>query len=921
MNKIIFPHEIDELEELVNNPKDLYELEITLDEIISKKLKYEKNTLNYIRLCFLECVSRQKIHEWGYCEVQESLYHLIEAQKCAKEIQEIYPKINNNSYPINPLVAMQEEANILCELSHFDKPIEHLKEAVGLYEYVRKNNETDEQLTYLTIMNEARIRLELAVQKVNSKSNCIKSIKLSEKAREYYKEDNKYYKVTLRNQLYAISELQIYESYGFEIDNFDTIQNLINKLEGPNSISYLTNDLKLIKLGIKSSDKLDEIEKQIKNIKNESSEEEFAYHESIILEAEILRIKAKTSNKHDKLKYFTKCINLLKNYRENNNFKDKYYENQSYYKEAYIRFLLSKNTDKKHKIKTELEKALDLLLKSKKYFEEIPFQSKEIHYPKTLYLIGIIKKEIYILTNSLNENYTEIENTLLQSLTYFEKRNNKEMIIYSYLELGKLFLDLKNYEKSHIYLKKSILIVEPMRNSIRNPRIRKDFFEKINKLYELMIISCSELNKVEETLRYIELSKNRIFLDKISKKQLKELKKPINLEMKRELDNINNKISDIRFKLKNLDDYNYEYSKNYEKFIKLKKIQEYYILKIKNEFPEFYDYYYNQIINFKEFDLKDKTVIEYYYTDDVLLIFLIENKEIIMKKISLKNNFINSLTFSLQNIIYNSCEENQEDKISFYINEFEKILKILYNILIRQIEDYISNKELIIIPYKLLHNIPFICLKDKDYLLDKYIITIVQSGSSIKYIQNNFSQETKNYLVIGNPTEDLIESEKEAIFISNILETTPILKGDADKNKILDLIDDKQIIHFAGHANFNNENPLLSGLKLSDEYLYIEDIEKLDLNTELIVLSACETGKVSIGNSDEVEGFVKYLHINGTKYIIASLWPISDSATKELFRIFYQQNVDYPERLRISELKLKEKFNIFEWGGFQIYGV
>ena len=921
MNEITFPHEIDELEELVNNPKDLYELENTLDEIISIKLKYEKNTLNYIKLCFLECISRQKIHECGYCEVQESLYHLIEAQKCAKEIQEIYPKINNNSYPINPLVAMQEEANILCELSHFDKPIEHLKEAVGLYEYVRKNNETDEQLTYLTIMNEARVRLQLAVNKVNSKTNCIKSIKLSEKAREYYKENDKYYEVTLKNQLYAISELQTYESYGFEIDNYDTIQKLINKIGGPNSISYLTNELKLIELGIISSDKLEEIEKQIKNIKNGSSEEEFAYHESIILEAEILRIKAKTSNKYDKLKYFTKCINLLKNYRENNNFKDKYYENQTYYKEAYIRFLIFENSDEKYKNKTELLKSLDLLIKSKKFFEEIPFQSKEIHYPKILYLIGIVKKNLSLLENSLNENYTEIENILLHSLTYFEKINNKEMIIYNYSELGKLFFDSKNFEKSYTYLKKGILIVELMRNSIRNPRIRKDFFEKINKLYELMIISCSELNKVEETLRYIELSKNRIFLDKISKKQLKELKKPINLEMKRELDNINNKISDIRFKLKNLDDYNYEYSKNYEKFIKLKKIQEYYILKIKNEFPEFYDYYYNQIINFKEFDLKDKTVIEYYYTDDVLLIFLIENKEIIMKKISLKNNFINSLTFSLQNIIYNSCEENQEDKISFYINEFEKILKILYNILIRQIEDYISNKELIIIPYKLLHNIPFICLKDKDYLLDKYIITIVQSGSSIKYIQNNFSQETKNYLVIGNPTEDLIESEKEAIFISNILETTPILKGDADKNKILDLIDDKQIIHFAGHANFNNENPLLSGLKLSDEYLYIEDIEKLDLNTELIVLSACETGKVSIGNSDEVEGFVKYLHINGTKYIIASLWPISDSATKELFRIFYQQNVDYPERLRISELKLKEKFNIFEWGGFQIYGV
>lgn len=921
MNEIIFPHEIDELEELVNNPKDLNELENTLNKIISIKLKYEKNTLNYIKLCFLECVSRQKINEWGYCEVQESLYHLIEAQKCAQEIQEIYPKINNNSYPINPLVAMQEEANILCELSHFDKPIEHLKEAVELYEYVRKNNETDDQLTYLTIMNEARVRLELAVQKVNSKANCIESIKLSEKARKYFKENDKRYKITLKNQLYAIYELETYESYGFEIDNFDTIQKLINKIEGSNSLSYLSIDLRLIELGIKSIEELDKIEIQIKNIKNKSSEEEFAYHESILLEAEILKIKAKTSNTHKKLKYFTKCINLLKNYRKNNNFKDKYYENQSYYKEAYIRFLRFKNSDEKDKNKTELLKALDLLLKSKKFFEEIPFQSKEIHYPKILYLIGIVKKNLSLLENSLNENYTEIENILLQSLTYFEKINNKEMIIYNYSELGKLFFDSKNFEKSYTYLKKGILIVELMRNSIRNPKIRKDFFEKINKIYELMIITCSELERVEETLRYIELSKNRIFLDKISKKQLKELKKPIDLEIKSELDNINNKISDIRFKLKNLDKYDYEYSKNYGKFIKLKKIQEYYNIKIKNEFPEFYDYYYNQIINFKEFDLKDKTIIEYYYTDNLLIIFLIENKEIIMKKMFLKNKFIKSLTFSLQNIIYNSCKENQEDKNSFYINEFEKILKILYNILIRQIEDNISNKELIIIPYKLLHNIPFICLKDKDYLLDNYIITIAQSGSSIKYVQNNFSQETKNYLVIGNPNEDLIDSEKEAIFISNILGTTPILKSNANKNKILDLIEDKQIIHFAGHANFNNENPLLSGLKLSDEYLYIENIQKLDLNTELIVLSACETGKVSTENSDEVEGFVKYLHINGTKYIIASLWQISDSATKELFKIFYQQNVDYPERLRISELKLKENFNIFEWGGFQIYGV
>ena len=112
------------------------------------------------------------------------------------------------------------------------------------------------------------------------------------------------------------------------------------------------------------------------------------------------------------------------------------------------------------------------------------------------------------------------------------------------------------------------------------------------------------------------------------------------------------------------------------------------------------------------------------------------------------------------------------------------------------------------------------------------------------------------------------------------------------------------------------------------ENLYLEDLNNLELNSELIVLSACESGIVSIDNNDETEGFVKYLQIDGTKYIIASLWRGYDECSFKLFEIFYSMDGDYSKRLNSAQIELKnsmdndnEDHNIFYWGNFQIYGI
>lgn len=900
------------LNDIIYRSEDLNKLKSTLSYIKIKKIKINKITSTYIELNFLECVLRQRIHSLGYCEIKESINMLTKALECVDEIREYSSKFDYKG-PINELVITNEETLILCELALFNNPINSYNKAIAKFQFIRENN-PDKQLYNLTLMNEARVRLNLAVNKVNSFENCIESIILSEKAIKGFTENDFRFKDILQNQANAITELELYNPYGFGIDNKRILEKFIDKIEtDENSISKIRMSINLIKLGVKNPSELNILYKSIKKIRTELSKEEIAYHECIILEGEtLILLSIFEKDKIESIGYLNKCIDHFKSYQRFNNYKDKYYENITKFKQGYAHFLLTKkNIHKKH----NLNIALDLLIESKKYYEETPYQNNEIYYPETLMHLAIVKKEISLINNSLNTDYLEIENIFLKSIEYFKYRNNKEKIINIYLELGDLFFRLSHYKEAYYYLEKGVNLIEIMRNSIKNMKIRKKFFDRMNKIYELIILTCYYLNRKNDVLKFIELSKHRIFIDKISTRQKNKFYN-VSSTLLNELKCIQSKITFIENKLYNLDKNNFKYSSNYIRLFKLNKHQEYYLSKLKEEYPKYYNYFYNNIIDYHEINLDNTTLIEYYYTNNLLIIILIEKDKFIMKKIDIEKNNLNKLIFELKSII------NQNYKYNNYLKEFNQMLKELHKILFEPIKNEISNEKLLIIPYKELHNIPFYCLNDKEYLIDNYTISIIQSVSSIKFIKNNYStEENNNYLIIGNPSCDLKYAKKEAINISKILKTTPILDDKATKSRIIKEFENKSIIHYAGHGLFIPENTSESYLKLNDKKLYLKDLEKIELNTKLMVLSACETGKVSVNPSDESEGFINCLQINGVKYIIASLWAINDLPTKKLFEIFYSMNDEYSKRLRLAELKLKEEFNILEWGAFQIYGI
>jgi len=134
-------------------------------------------------------------------------------------------------------------------------------------------------------------------------------------------------------------------------------------------------------------------------------------------------------------------------------------------------------------------------------------------------------------------------------------------------------------------------------------------------------------------------------------------------------------------------------------------------------------------------------------------------------------------------------------------------------------------------------------------------------------------------------------------------------------------------------ANTLYENPLLlSGLLFSgcnnnnrtsmeDGILTAFEASTMDLNqTELVVLSACETGLGEIKNGEGVYGLQRAFAMAGAKQMVMSLWKVDDSATKEFMIEFYRdwlKHRDAPLALANAQRTMKQKYpEPYYWGPF-----
>jgi CHAT domain-containing protein len=109
---------------------------------------------------------------------------------------------------------------------------------------------------------------------------------------------------------------------------------------------------------------------------------------------------------------------------------------------------------------------------------------------------------------------------------------------------------------------------------------------------------------------------------------------------------------------------------------------------------------------------------------------------------------------------------------------------------------------------------------------------------------------------------------------------------------------------------------------LEDGILTAYEISQMNLsNTELVVLSACETGLGDLVGNEGVYGLQRAFKIAGARYLIMSLWQVPDFQTQVFMSAFYKHWLEgkmaIPEAFRTTQSELKAKYgDAFKWAGF-----
>ncbi|MDX2231460.1 MAG: CHAT domain-containing protein [Leptolyngbyaceae cyanobacterium bins.349] len=286
----------------------------------------------------------------------------------------------------------------------------------------------------------------------------------------------------------------------------------------------------------------------------------------------------------------------------------------------------------------------------------------------------------------------------------------------------------------------------------------------------------------------------------------------------------------------------------------------------------------------------------------------------------------------------------------------------LHQLLMQPIADLLPQRpedQIIILPLESLFLVPFPALQTASgqYLIEQHTVSTAPAIQVLALTRQIRQQRPEQgirdrltpALIVGNPTMPTIDAqelaplpaaEAEAQEIASLLNVKAITGRAATQQRVTAQMAQASLVHLATHGLLEygetlGETDLPGAIALAPDPLWpkshttpngiltARDILELRLRANLVVLSACDTGRGRI-TGDGVQGLSRAFIAAGVPSLVVSLWAVPDASTAYLMVNFYQKLLQQPDKakaLRSAMLETMQRYpRPLDWAAFTLIG-
>jgi len=548
------------------------------------------------------------------------------------------------------------------------------------------------------------------------------------------------------------------------------------------------------------------------------------------------------------------------------------------------------------------------------------------------------------------------------ALSIGQNAGSDEVIWRAYTGLALAYERLGDNRAALEHYRKAVLLMESLRGKLPMRYFNPGFFRDKSQVYVSLIRQLAEMYKkellpafLEEAFAVAEKSRARGFLDSLEEAGL-DFASTISSDVVAEGKRLSAEVSHYQVELQTQD---LSRSQRADLLIELERIENAYrdlLIRMRRDAPAYAGLHYPGPIGFQEARAKllaeGTALVEFALGEERSFVFWATKDSLSLSPVppadqvhSLVKNYLKFLTL--------------KDPPEFLAGEGSCRM---FDILLGPFRDRLGKdiKKVIIIPDGYLNYLPFESLmirgvdgRESRFLIEDCEVSYAPSASALVRLMERDRYRTprkglltilapkapisKNYL-FGYPIEffELKQARREVSVISGLFEGSQrtILDGKLATEEVLKRwpVGDFRFIHFAAHGIFNDQNWRWSGLLLwrgkdsvEDGVLQLRDIFLLNLHSDLVVLSACQTGKGELETGEGIIGLTAGFLFAGSRAVLVSLWNIADRSTPAFMEVFYRHLMaGEPVSRALQNAKLKMIRSSYKhpyyWAAFSLIG-